>query len=251
MAPRKRRNSGGKSEGRRDTRVSDVRRAVRRVSRDDLYSPQTGFLHGKYDTEKVYAWFQRQHKASAVLIDDDGYFHSGEHRWRVPYGVRLCLRKPLLWTHMVKRQAWFVTWKSPKTGQRLRKYFASPWHGLVFITEKVQYVDPHAALVNRNGYDIPAKLRGKIPLPYKWCPRCMTARRFKAVRPQETFHAMRKEWNDDKEKYEYKDRELRLLHCPQCGLTNRDSTMRRSNQPWEKRVFKKGVRRARRRRPIP
>jgi hypothetical protein len=109
-------------------------------------------------------------------------------------------------------------------------------------------VDKHAALVHKNGFDIPKEFRGKIPAPWKWCPRCMTARHFRPVQPQETFFASRKEWIDSKARYEYRDRKLRLMHCTVCGLTNRDGIMRRSNQPWEVRVFRRGVRRARRRR---
>ena len=232
----------------REARVADVRKAAKRVARSDLYDPETGFLQGRYDTEKVYAWFQRQHRTGRTRIDEEGYYRSGKHSWKVPLGVRLCLKRPLLWTHMVKQYPWYVTWVSPKTGKRLRKHFSSPFAGIHFITTKAQYVDKQAALVNKNGYDIPPKLRGRIPAPWKWCPRCMTARRFKAVSPYQEFYAMRKEWNDAKGRYEYRDRKLRLMACTHCGCTNRDTTMRRSNQPWEIRRFKKGVRRAKRRR---
>ena len=247
MASRKDGSSGSNRKKDRNTRVSDVRRAAKRVSRDDLYDPDTRFLYDRFNTEAVYAWFQRAHKAGYTRVGEDGVYRRGPHEWKVPIGVRLCLRKPLLWTHMVKLHPWFVTWRSPKTGKRLRKYFSSPWQAIDFITTQAQYVDPRASLVNRNGFDIPPKLRGKIPAPWKWCPRCMTARRFRAVKPDETFQAMRKEWIEEKGRYEYRDRQLRLLGCTVCGCTNRDSTMRRSNQPWEVRRFKRGVRRAKRR----
>jgi hypothetical protein len=244
MAPRKRGDSEGPSKKARDVGVSDVRKAARRLSRDDLYHPETGYLRPEYDTDRVYAWFQRQHKASYRHIDENGVYTSTdtEHTWRVPLGVRLCIKRPLLWTHMVKRHSWFVTWRSG--GKRYRKYFSSPYAGIEFICAKAQYVDPRAALVNRNGFDIPSPLRGRIPAPWKWCPRCMNARRFRVMYPEEHFYALRKEWSETKGRYEYRDRKLRLMECRICGCTNRNSTWRRSNQPWTVRRFRRGVRRA-------
>jgi hypothetical protein len=157
---------------------------------------------------------------------------------------------------MNNRLAWYVTWISPRTGQRLRKHFMSPWVAIDFIARKASKVDPHAALVSRtHAYDIPAKYRGKVPYrqEYKgrtrtwyWCPLCMQPRRFHAMNPPQEFHAVVKVWSDEKQIYIPKERKLRLLECSYCQCTNRDSVFRRSNQPWEVRAFKRGVRRARR-----
>jgi hypothetical protein len=76
----------------------------------------------------------------------------------------------------------------------------------------------------------------------------MQPRRFRAVRPLQEFYAMVKVWSDEKKRYKWVDRKLRLLECQYCGCTNRETVFRRSNQPWEIRKFKRGVRRARRRR---
>jgi len=75
----------------------------------------------------------------------------------------------------------------------------------------------------------------------------MTARRFRAIIPELHFFALRKEWNAEKQRYDWNERKLREMRCEFCGCTNRDPKMRRSNQPWTIRKFKPGVRRARRR----
>jgi hypothetical protein len=75
----------------------------------------------------------------------------------------------------------------------------------------------------------------------------MMPRRFRAVKPAGEFHAIVKVWSEEKQRYIPKDRKLRLLKCSYCSCTNHNSVFRRSNQPWEVRKFKKGVRRARRR----
>jgi hypothetical protein len=51
----------------------------------------------------------------------------------------------------------------PKTGKRLKKFFGSMPNAVHFIATKAQYVDEDAAVVVRNGFDIPVKLRGKVP----------------------------------------------------------------------------------------
>jgi hypothetical protein len=159
---------------------------------------------------------------------------------------------------MNNKLAWSVTWVSPRTGVRLRKYFMSPWVAMEFIATKAQYADKHASLVSRQRpYDVPAKYRGKFPIkrPFRgrqatwyWCPLCMQPRRFRAEKEPHEFYAMVKTWSDVKGRYVWKDRKLRLLHCVHCGCTNRNDKFRRSNQPWETRKFKRGARRARRRR---
>jgi hypothetical protein len=188
------------------------------------------------------------------MVDDDGHYHG----WRIPPTVLACVREPLIQSQMNNRLAWYVTWISPRTGQRLKKHFMSPWVAMEFIATKASKVDPHAALVSRtHAYDIPAKYRGKVPYKQEsdgkirtwyWCPLCMQPRRFRATRPPQDFHAQVKTWSDEKQRYIPKERKLRLLECGYCGCTNRDSVFRRSNQPWEVRRFKRGARRAKRRR---
>lgn len=219
---------------------------------DELYGGGvTGqLLMGEYQVEELYAWFQKRHEKCNLLVDEDGYYRRNGHEWRVPYGVRSVFKERLVWGMMVNKHPYFVTWVSPKTGKRLKKFFGSLPQCIIFVAEKAQYVDPEAAIVCRIGFDIPVKLRGKFPRKmagrtHYWCPRCMAPRIMK--RTGDTFRAMKKVWSTEKLRYEFRDRELALLACSVCGATNRDSRFRRCNQPWEVRKFKKGVRRAKRR----
>lgn len=229
------------------------KKAPRPQTVDDLYGEgYTGnLLKGEFQTPTVYAWFQKRHEKAKKLIDKDGYYRYGDHEWKVPYGVRMAFEEKLLWAHMAHKHPYFVTWVSPKTGKRLKKFFGSMPNAVHFIATKAQYVDEDAAVVVRNGFDIPVKLRGKFPRKlsgrtHYWCPRCMSPRIFRRLFGQ-TFKAMKKEWNTEKARYEWRDRELALMACEVCRCTNRDQKFRRCNQPWEKRKFKKGVRKAKRR----
>jgi len=197
---------------------------------------------------RVYHWFQTRHKKHNHLIDDDGIYHFEDHEWKVPYGVRVALSKPLVSSQMSHKYPWYVTWRSPKTGKRLKKYFTSLPAGIHFITTRAQYVDPQACVVSRLGYYIPTKLAGKIPLPWKWCPCCMTARKFYRTYPEQQFHVIRKEWSDEKQRYIPKERRVFVMHCKVCGITNRNMKFRNSNQPWELKRIRAKVRRVRRRR---
>ena len=244
----------------RKTKVSS-RKLRKKLRVKDLYGEGVSgnLLKGRYGTERVYAWFQNRHRRGTHALDHGVYRSAdGKYTWRVPATVQLCLEEPLSNSQMNNRLAWYVTWESPRTRRRLRKYFMSPWAAMEFIATKAARVDPHAALVSRTRpYYIPTKYRGKMPYKQEhrgklrtwyWCPLCMQPRRFKAVQPATEFYAMVKMWSDEKARYVWKDRKLRLLECTYCGCTNRESVFRRSNQPWEVRKFKRGARRARRRR---
>lgn len=211
-------------------------------------------IQGQYDTQAIHAWFQKRHgHFASKLVDDDGYCRlvdeKGKHEWKVPYGVQIALEKPLLWVQIASKYPWYVTWQSPKTERRLKKKFESLAAAIVFVTTRAQYVDPEAWIISRHGYDVPPKLRGKLPhkkLGY-WCPCCMTARKFYPTVPPQEFEAMKKV-KVDKGQFDWKARRLRVLQCKVCGVTNRDAKFRRSNQPWTVRRFKRGVTRAKRRR---
>lgn len=247
--------------------ASKLRKQARKLTFDDLYGGGVNgdLLQGRYGTPKIYAWLQNRHRRGSRVLDDDGVYHSQEetqfgddHSWRVPPTVYACLKLPVIACQMHNHKAWYATWVSPKTGERKKKYFGSAWQAIKFVATKAQYVDPHAAVVSRTrGYDIPAKYRGKMPLKQEhkgkirtwyWCPLCMQPRRFRAVQPSQEFYAIVKTWSEEKQRFIPKDRKLRLLECSYCECTNRDSVFRRSNQPWNVRKFKRGARRAKRRR---
>lgn len=271
------RKAGNKaSKSRRAAQTS----GMRGLSKADGAAPRTledlfgggdngNLLQGRYHTEAVYAWFQRRHSKGLHLIDEDGYYRrvgrdDRTHEWKVPYGVRYALTQSLVPTQISNRYPWMVTWRSPTTGKRLFKKFTSLPHAIVFVAERAQYVDPHATILCRNHMDIPPGLRNKIPSPWKWCPRCMKARKFKRVYKStgdpEVFYATVKTWVVTKYKrvkgkkdlvavghFTYPERKLALMHCTVCGCTNRDQKFRRSNQPFHTTKVKKGKTRMRRR----
>lgn len=225
---------------------------------DDLYGggDSGNLLNSRYiENQKVYAWFQKRHSKGYTLLDEDGVYYTrdGEHAWRVPYGIRQAMAVPLSYNQVVVKYPFYVTWISPKTGKRHKKYVPSIISGVHLIAERVQYADPDAWIVSRTvGYVVPEKLRGKFPRQMNgkhmyWCPCCMTARRFRRRVPLEDFYAQKKFWSEEKKRYIWKDVKLALLECAVCGITNRDRKFRASNQPYEKRRIKRGVRRLRKR----
>ena|SRR5215471_2745584 len=233
--------------------VRGVRDSARSVTKfSDLYGAgETGrLLAGPHNNDrKIERLLQRRHKKSVARgIGPDGVYRYGDHAWKVPGGVRQCLKKSLIWGQVVNQYPWAVVW-SGNDGRRKRKLFATAGGAVHFIATQAQYHDRHAAIVSRVvGYDIPIQYVNRIPRPWRWCPYCMTARRFRRHKDNLKFSAERKEWSNEKNRYVWRSRTLAVLVCERCGCTNKDPRMRRSNQPWEKRVIKQGVRRVRRRR---
>ena len=233
--------------------VRGVRESARSVTKfSQLYgSGETGrLLAGQYNqSPKVERLLQRRHKKSSTRgIGDDGVYRHGDHEWKVPGGVRQCLKRSLIWGQVVNQYPWCVVWTG-SDGRRKRKLFSTAGGAIHFIATRAQYHDKRAAIVSRVvGYDIPLAYVNKIPRPWRWCPYCMTARKFQRHKDNLKFNTPRKEWSNEKQRYVWRDRTLALLVCTRCGCTNKDPRMRRSNQPWETRVIKQGVRRVRRRR---
>jgi hypothetical protein len=210
---------------------------------------ETGnLLNPRYsENPKVIAWFQRRHKRGASIVGKDGVYRTrdGEHEWKVPYGVRIAMNQPLAHNQVVVKYPFYVTWQV--NGKRNKRYFSSMIGGVDFIATRAQYVDQNAALVSRTvGYHIPPKLRGKFPRKanghtYYWCPCCMNARRF--YRTGEEFYGQKKFWSEEKQRYVWKEVKLALTRCSVCAISNRTGRFRASNQPWEVRHIKSGVRR--------
>jgi len=219
---------------------------------EDLFGGglQGNMLQGKYLTDEVYAWFQKRHvKTGKVVIDEEGYYRRNGHEWKVPYGVKYAFQEPLRHSQLVNKYPWYVTWRSAKTGKRYKKYFSTLARAIEFTAEKAQYIDSKACVVSRHGYMIPPKLRNKIPSPYKWCPCCMTARKFYRVYPERFIYAMiRSRVPDEKGNYPLKERRLPLLQCRVCGITTQNDYYRKSNQYWLVRKIRPGVHRVNRKR---
>lgn len=202
---------------------------------------------------KVAALIQQRHKPPEGRVGPDNVYRRRKHEWKVPLGLLYYWHRPLRRHQMVVLHPWFVVWRSPRTHKRLKKQFQSLPHAIDFVATRAQYVDTHAAVVAKHPYDVIPSLRGKLPLrrdghTYYWCPLCVTAREFYRVNPEQTFWATKKTWSDEKRRYIWRDRKVRVLACRVCGCTNRNAVFRRSNQPWETRKFKQGARRARRKR---
>lgn len=252
MAPRNKGKVRDSHEPGRRARVRPVSPPARKPSTvEDLYGggESGNLIHPDFDRPDVYAWFQRRHTKGLRLIDEDGFYRRDDHEWKVPYGVREALKVRLVYNQMAVKYPFYVTWVSPKTGKRHKKYVSCIATGIQLIATRLQYVDPEAAVVSRTvPYHIPPKLRGKFPRRMNgkqmyWCPCCMAPWSFKRARPFAEFFAMKKHWSEEKGRYIWVDRRLALLECGFCGITNRNSTFRGSNQPYELRHIKAGVRR--------
>ena len=67
---------------------------------------------------------QLRHDKIAGKIGEDGYYRVGRHEWKVPLGIRLCMKRPLVYVQTSNRYPWYVTWRN-KDGKRKRKLFAT------------------------------------------------------------------------------------------------------------------------------
>jgi hypothetical protein len=212
---------------------------------DDLYGGGvTGNLLRSYANgdPRVYAWLQNRHSRGCGIIRSrikGGVYTNEEHVWKVPLGVRQALTQPLGHSQIVNRYPWYVTWRSPRTGKRHKKFFNTLYQAIAFTAEKAQYVDPHSTIVCRHGMLIPYSLVGRLPRPWRWCPCCMKPRKFYRVRPEQTFSAIVRTPDDWREG----ERTLVVIHCRVCGITNRDHLYLKSNLWLVRRRVKKGVRR--------
>jgi hypothetical protein len=212
---------------------------------DDLYGGgDGGNLLGSYHANdpRVYQWLSNRHsKGSGIIVSRirGGVYTTDDHEWKVPMGVKHALNLPLTHAQIVNRYPWYVTWRSPTTGKRLKKYFNTLYEAIQFVAERTQYVDKGSTIVNRHGMEIPHSLVGKLPRPWKWCPCCMKARKFYRVRPESSFEFMMR----DPDTWEEKIRTVPLLRCKVCGLTNRNHQYQRSNFWLVQRKVKPGVRR--------
>lgn len=212
---------------------------------DDLYGGGHGgnMLQSFHASDpRVYQWLQNRHSKGSGIITSrirGGVYRNEEHEWKVPLGVRRALVTPLTNSQLVSKYPWYVTWRSPKTRKRLKKYFNTLYEAIQFTAERAQYVDRQATIVSRHGMEIPYTLVGKLPKPWKWCPCCMKARKFYRVYPEQTVEFFMRNPDTWEEKY----RIVPVLHCRICGLTNRNHQYQRSNYWLVARHVKRGVRR--------
>lgn len=165
--------------------------------------------------------------------------------YQPPDSVRIIAKIGYHYGQLGKRFPFAVMWL--KDGKRYRKRCANIGEA-VLVHQKVSPVVPNATIVSLvRSYDIPSDLRGRLPKPWLWCPRCLKPRKFVLDADGRSFFALKKKWNAEKGRYEWVDRRVAMIFCPMCSCSNKDPVFRRSNQPWETRRFKQGVTRARRR----
>lgn len=172
-----------------------------------------------------------------------------------PKNLRYILEQEFVYGQIVHEKPWAVMWLSD--GVRKRKRFNNIWSAIEFWN-KARRLNATASIVSlARAYELPAGWRFKkdqLPKRFKWCPHCVTWRVYKRVYPEERFWAMVKyETVDNKgnPKFDWAERKLFLTACELCGNTNRHSTFRRANQPYELRTIKPGKSRVRRRKNQP
>jgi hypothetical protein len=166
-------------------------------------------------------------------------------------GVRQALKLSVTWSQLTKRYPWKVMWQRKVNGRIARgEKMCTTLGGAIAFQRSIIDRVPNATVVSRvRAYDVPPKLRGRFPKKgFYWCPYCMKPRKFLIDESGQWFYAQKKVWSHEKGRYVPTERAVALLRCPMCGCTNRDHVWRRSNQPWEKRRIKSGVRRVRKQR---
>ena len=218
-------------------RIRDLVPLPRTIS--ELYA-DTGHLKSEYIAHtRAERAIQRYHKRAgeSVTQPDD-----------LPLGIQQALKLPLVWVQIVNRYPWKVMWvRVDSNGRKRRGELLCPGLGAAVIEwRRILELVPNATIVSRaRGYDIHPDLRGQLPPRWYWCPYCMKPRKFLRDPQGRKFHVMKKTWDQSSGRFKYAARQVYMLVCPMCGCNNRSPVFRRSNQPWEVRKFKRGVRRAR------
>lgn len=191
---------------------------------------------------------QRQ-RSTAV----DALLGLSKNGYKVPKNVEFFLQGGFVWNQVAIRYPWAVYVLIPVEGgrpKRKRRRFNNLYEAVEYHS-KVMKKYPSSGIVSlARAYELPAEWRfrkEKLPKKWKWCPHCGVFRVFKIVHPREEFTVLKKVWSDEKQRFIFTERRVALVECQLCGHTNRSPIWRRSNQPWEVRRFKPGVKRARRR----
>jgi hypothetical protein len=161
-------------------------------------------------------------------------------------GIRQAARLPWSANQLAHRYPWAVLWIRRVDGKRKRykKLCIHLYEATAFRNMLHERGIPNATVVSRaRSYHIPVELIGRLPKPWVWCPNCMKPRKYRRV-GDETIYAQKKIKVVSRRgtvNYEYRERRVALLQCPMCGCTNRNMVYRQSNQPFNKRKFKRGV----------
>lgn len=213
-----------------------------KVSSVDEVFDESGRLKGVFHDTDIVDKLAKRHRLSAEAARRV----NGEYR--TPVIVELAYKRRPTYNQLVHKYPWAVVWFWEKDGKIVRVYKRCTTVGAAVGLHKklLEAGRTTATIVSRSrAYYIPTKLVGKIPKPWKWCPYCCKPRKYRRLASGETFFAPVKTWSEEKGKYVWKERELAVTQCRFCHHTNRDQVFRNSNQPWEVRKIKRGVRRVR------
>lgn len=225
-------------------------REMQRI-RDAVPLPST--VSELYDGDKLRSQYIEHTPARKALQRYHKRTGEAVYRDDLPIGLKQALKLPLVWNQITHRYPWKVMWvRTDSQGRRKKgQKLCTTLGGAIKEWDRIRAIVPNATVVSRSrGYDIPPKLRGKLPPRWYWCPRCMKPRRYARDPDGARFYVLKKVWRPTKGRYEWVERQVYLLRCPMCSTTNKDQVFRRSNQPWEVRKFKRGVRTARRRKKV-
>jgi hypothetical protein len=177
-----------------------------------------------------------------------------ENGYHLSEGLRIALRTPYQHNQIANRYPWAVVfWTTEDNPRKLRKKFTFLPQAILYHARLLPHFPTATVVSISRGYDIPAKYRGRLPKPWKWCPFCMRPRKYRAALNQhgdrQDFYALVKTpRSGGVGGYEQKERRLLLMECPVCRNTNRNHVFRRANQPWELIRIPRGRQKYRRRR---
>lgn len=201
---------------------------------------QSGKLRAEFigtDMEDKLMRRQRQMALDAIL-------GLGENGYHIPPNVEMFNEAGYVWNQVANQKPWAVY--VLVDGKRKRRRCNNLYEAVLYH-RTIHKTHPSSGIVSMGrAYDIPSSLRfkkAKLPKRFKWCPYCGTFRVYIRVLPEQRFFTQIKRWDEKKKQFIWVDRKLWLTECQLCGNTNRDSIFRRSNQPWELRKIKKGVKR--------
>ncbi len=226
---------------------------IRSRNRPRVKSLSEVYLNEKLRPEFIGTDMEDKLMARQRKLAIDASLSMGDNGYHVPKNVEVFYSQGFTWGQIAVKKPWavYVLIKTANGTKRRRARFNNLAQAIEFHKRASKQHSAGIVSLGR-AYDLPEGWRfrrEKIPQRFKWCPHCAAFRVFKRVIPEQKFFAMVKRPTSDPKKlargikYEWTNRQLWLTECQLCGNTNRGQVFRRSNQPWEVRRIKKGVRR--------
>lgn len=199
--------------------------------------PYPGIVSDEYYFGPLWEYHRKAARLAMRLQDDD---------YKIPPGVAYAMKLQLTWNQIVTPYPWAI-YLINRRGKRIRIRQRTITQAIMLHKRLIKKYSTATIVSLGRSYDIPPKYRGRLPGPWKWCPRCMKPRKFKRVYQDNgeprIFYTMVKTWNQTKQRWVDKERKLAVMRCPMCHITNQDHVFRRSNQPQHVRKIRQGARR--------